>query len=1093
MTLFALHATQITIPPFVIRNDKIARNEIIRYGFLGATTQAEFFESDITGAYLIKTSLPKPYDLIFLKKPRKKAKIHPNNLSLKLARTCDLEEINNTTSFQWLTHPLASDTATPEDIVMSWKGVFRFKEESNVNGDQVPGLRKPQLGALYAISSYLTLNDKKPVTTVLPTGTGKTETMLATMVSAQVPRLMVMVPSDALRTQIFNKFCSLGHLPKVGVLDSNCSLPLVAMIKKGVKSKEQAYELAHNSNVIVTTVDAFKACIDEAQAALADCCSHLFIDEAHHVAAKRWSQVRDLFPNKKVIQFTATPFRNDGQSLEGRIIYNYTMREAQEAGYFRSIRFLPVEEYYEDYADEAIARQAIECLRDDLDSGYDHLILARVHSIPRTKKLLELYLDLAPEYAPVIVHSKMGKRANDVALKNIYTRSSRIIICVDMFGEGFDLPNLKIAAIHEHHKSLAVTLQFIGRFTRHSSDQVLGDASVVLNIADASVQNKLQRLYSEDANWDNLLQRLSRNAIEREIKLQDVIDSLKNEGELHKNISLWNLRPSCSVILHKTHCNDWQPDRFIEVVPEGQWHKHAISRDKNILVVLIQRRTNVKWGKYQGIYDHNFALLIAHWDKVRNGLFIYASDYKAFRWEKLSELLCGEDVELITGNPIFRIFNDVKYPLVRNLGAARDGTISFTQYFGPNVTDGLAEVEKSSSNLSNIAGWGYLNGEKINWGCSQKKGKVWSVKAGPIPEWIEWCELVWDKVTDESTDCSNITKDFLKPIALTTRHNAIAVTVEWGEHVQSAQESHVTVRQGEHEYYLHEVSLDVLVCEPSENLRFTIRSEENTSTYQLIIKEDSPGYQYELLDGPMISIKKGSGRFKEFPEHMKADPIIFRYADSSFSYNNFLVEVSEEIASYPAERLEAWNWEHVDISKESMHSEQQIDTIQYATWQQLNDDYEVIINDDEAGEAADLVCLNFDSERNEITLTFVHCKYSSSPPGARVGDLYEVCGQAQKSIRWKHVPFGRLIDHLRKRDNLWREKGKGSRIIKGAISDLSQYKKLGRTARKNLEIIIVQPGINISRITDPMLKILGGTEMYLNKAAGANLKVVGSI
>ncbi|WP_346763412.1 hypothetical protein [Escherichia sp. E4694] len=35
-----------------------------------------------------------------------------------------------------------------------------------------------------------------------------------------------------------------------------------------------------------------------------------------------------------------------------------------------------------------------------------------------------------------------------------------------MLGEGYDLPNLKIAALHDHHKSLAVTLQFIGRFTR---------------------------------------------------------------------------------------------------------------------------------------------------------------------------------------------------------------------------------------------------------------------------------------------------------------------------------------------------------------------------------------------------------------------------------------------------------------------------------------------------------------------------------------------------------------------------------------------------------------------------------------------------
>lgn len=35
-----------------------------------------------------------------------------------------------------------------------------------------------------------------------------------------------------------------------------------------------------------------------------------------------------------------------------------------------------------------------------------------------------------------------------------------------MLGEGFNFPKLKIAAIHSPHKSLEVTLQFIGRFAR---------------------------------------------------------------------------------------------------------------------------------------------------------------------------------------------------------------------------------------------------------------------------------------------------------------------------------------------------------------------------------------------------------------------------------------------------------------------------------------------------------------------------------------------------------------------------------------------------------------------------------------------------
>jgi superfamily II DNA or RNA helicase len=57
-----------------------------------------------------------------------------------------------------------------------------------------------------------------------------------------------------------------------------------------------------------------------------------------------------------------------------------------------------------------------------------------------------------------------------------------------MLGEGFDLPELKIAAFHDIRKSLPITLQLAGRFTRTKYDEELGDASFVANIADLDVE-----------------------------------------------------------------------------------------------------------------------------------------------------------------------------------------------------------------------------------------------------------------------------------------------------------------------------------------------------------------------------------------------------------------------------------------------------------------------------------------------------------------------------------------------------------------------------------------------------------------------------
>jgi hypothetical protein len=71
--------------------------------------------------------------------------------------------------------------------------------------------------------------------------------------------------------------------------------------------------------------------------------------------------------------------------------------------------------------------------------------------------------------------------------------------------------------------------------------------------------------------------------------------------------------------------------------------------------------------------------------------------------------------------------------------------------------------------------------------------------------------------------------------------------------------------------------------------------------------------------------------------------------------------------------------------------------------------FAVVLDDDDAGESADVVAIREVSLQNakEIDVFFYHCKFTKEKPGARVDDLYVVCGQAQKSIGWlynTHLP-----------------------------------------------------------------------------------------
>lgn len=75
-------------------------------------------------------------------------------------------------------------TTLKTDISATWKEHFSYRqEELDDDGNVVSnGLRPPQIGALHAIASHWSLSDA-PGTVVMPTGTGKTETMLATMLA----------------------------------------------------------------------------------------------------------------------------------------------------------------------------------------------------------------------------------------------------------------------------------------------------------------------------------------------------------------------------------------------------------------------------------------------------------------------------------------------------------------------------------------------------------------------------------------------------------------------------------------------------------------------------------------------------------------------------------------------------------------------------------------------------------------------------------------------------------------------------------------------------------------------------------------------
>lgn len=1096
MGLFPKWRGKLHLPELPERRLRVGGNTVLQRVFLGADIRAVISESQHKGHDLIQTGLEPPFGEVLLRRKGARRIATPMPV-VTSPEVSDLTSLPITFTLEWDTlGELGSYADTPEKVLVAWTNKFDFRTEDEAAGR--PGLRVPQIGALHAISAHFAVGSEfEPATVVLPTGTGKTETMLATQVYRQLSRTLVIVPSDALRGQIAGKFVTLGVLPEASAVPVEIARPRVATISTGIRAVDEARTLIEQANVIVALPNSLETSDPAAVAHLTEACSDLIVDEAHHVTASTWASVRDRFKGKRILQFTATPFRRDTKRFDGKIIFNYKLGDAQAAGYYRSINLRTVEEYGDqDARDRTIAAEAVAALKRDRDElGLDHLLMARTSSKDRAEQVVKIYQRLAPELRPVVVYSGPGRTsANRDAMTQVFDRGSdgaRIVVCVDMLREGFDLPNLKVAALHDTHKSLAVTLQFVGRFTRRGPAATkIGEATVVTNIADPDSEARLADLYAEGADWDLIIKRLSEERVAKEIRLQDVVAGLKASGDLHAQLSLWNLRPSLSTQFFRTKCADWNPFEYRSILPKNAESWYALSEQDQVLVAVICRSIGVPWGNYQNVLDTIYDLLVMRWDKDTGLLCIYASDYNALRSERLAKAVTNEKTELVSGTPVFNILNNVELPLVKSLGSARIGAISFTSYFGPNVTEGLASIEKAESALNNLACLGYEDGERVLWGGTARRGKIWQVKSGTIADWIEWTGATWKKVSSKEVHESNITRDFLRPTKITRPHGSVPLSLQWGELAQMRFNDRQFVSFDGTEVPVLAIDLQFGEYVPDGPIVMRLVSDTAASEYRLTIDGGLPGgYRHEHVSGAKLTFRYGAEQPIPMEEYLQKDPFIVRYADGTYSYNCYHIQSKLDAGTYDKGRLEAWDWTGIPLNKESMHRSGDKDTIQYRTFEQLEADYDLIFNDDGCGEAADLVCLK-DVDDRTIRLCLVHCKGAHDGRVSQdIRNFYTICGQAQKSIVAKHAGILRLYHDLKRRQDIWAQQG-ATRFLKGDMKKLAYFKEKARRSTMDFEMILVQPGASITTVTDDALRLLATTDLYLVKTTQAKVRVI---
>ncbi len=1004
----------------------------------------------------------------------------------------------------WLRHPLhhveegqVDHERQVVECLESWIGAFSYVQEDPQR--QVMGLRNPQLGALHAVHAHWSVTDAT-ATIVMPTGTGKTEVMLSILVSSRCPKLLVIAPTDALRAQLAEKFATLGVLkiPGCKLLNPSAKHPLVCTLHHIPNAPDEVDDIFARSHVIVTTSMVAGQSQESVQDRMAHHCPYLFIDEAHHAEAPTWVAFKRKFSERRVVQFTATPFREDGKALDGDIIYKYPLKKAQEEGYFKPIRFEPVVAFNRKKADQAIAAKAIERLRADANKG--HILMARAENVSRAREIFKLYKPYE-EFNPVELHTGIKSiTQREKARRQIIAGESRIVVCVDMLGEGFDLPTLKIAAFHDIRKTLAVTLQLAGRFTRARPD--LGDATFIANTADVDVRDELRKLYTRDPDWNILLPQLSDRMIGEQMSLQDFLRGFTN---FTKEIPLKTVRPATSCVVYKTTCQEWKPENFRAGIPGidscEQVHE-TINHQEGTLVVVTARRVPLEWTDVQTLYSWDWELYVVIWSPDQNVLYIHGSG-NAGEYKALAKAVAGETVALIKGNDVFRTFDGVNRLVLQQVGLTEilGRNVRYTGRMGGNVGPSVPDALRRRTLKSVLSGTGYKDGEKVTVAAS-RKGRIWSHRRDRVDQLAEWCKEMGAKLLDETIDPDQVLSGTLESQTLVARPAKMPIGVDWPEEIYTTPEGLWFIVIGDKEFPLSEMSIDLSSPRRDGALRLVVSSEDKRGEFELELYEEdeAPNYGFLLQSAEQVQIKRG-GRAEpeDICDFFYDNPPVIWFADGSALEGNQYVELKNVQPPYNAARIQAWDWAGIDIEKESQRTEKRADSVQARVIRELRArEYHMIIDDDGKGEAADVVAIRIQGELTApagIDVEFYHCKYSGGPkPGQRIDDLYEVCGQAQKSIRWMCSPEKRsdLFTHLLRREAVREDAGLASRCELGDTEMLHTIREMSHLCLVKLAIYIVQPGLSKSRATLDQLELLSVTESHLTEIYEVPFVVIGS-
>ena len=327
-------------------------------------------------------------------------------------------------------------------------------------------------------------------------------------------------------------------------------------------------------------------------------------------------------------------------------------------------------------------------------------------------------------------------------------------------------------------------------------------------------------------------------------------------------------------------------------------------------------------------------------------------------------------------------------------------------FAGLDVAKAIDPVTQQEATKSNLFGAGYENGRRVTIGCSQK-GTVWSLQTSSVPNWIEWCRHIGAKLTNSQISTTAYLDNTLIPELITALPVERPLCIEWPGFVFERITKGFDLLQGGQTISWLDCDLNLSTWTASD-FEFLVRFPNGTDvSFQAKLSSALPLAVTELPN--TSTYIKSAELAQSLSTFFETHPPLLRFQSGAELGGNVLVKPRTlQDPQFSPSALLVQDWIGIDIECESKWKDgvQRLDSVQHFVIEQFlgNSSFDIVIDDDDSGEAADIIAIRDGPERVEVHL--LHCKFSDAAnPGSRVDDLYVVCGQAQKSVMWT-LDFG---------------------------------------------------------------------------------------